>query len=444
LKKNISILLVLLITVISKSQTTGYIYTPTCYGSQTTLSGTSILADTSIAMWQWDINGDGIYDFNTKLVNYFFTATDSVAVKLKVTPNYGTADSITKFVVINPLPNVNFMADNLCALSAAKYINISTISSGNIVSANNLWDFNNDGTPDLTGGDTVFYTCGTPQTYLTKLTCTSDKGCAAFAIKTTTVYSIPVSDYLVSDSCIGDATTFMNMSSISNPDYFIWNFGDGTQLTTSFLADNATHVYPHTGAYSTSLIASTINGCKDTSYFTFRINHLPDLTITVRGTTTFFEGGSVGLIANSSTALSYLWNTSETTDSIHVTQGGGYFVTATDISGCKALSGVNVTKNEIPNLVIVSSNILTPNGDGINDYLMIDNKEAFSQCKLQVYNAWNDLVFSADGYNNDWDGKTSAGSPLPDGAYYYLITCDDKPMLKGTINILLKGNTNSH
>jgi gliding motility-associated-like protein len=444
LKKIITLFIVLSLTKFGFSQTANFTYSPTCFGSQTILSGSSTLADTAVAMWQWDVNGDGVYDFNNKLISYFFTAMDSVAVKLKVTPNFGTPDSVTKFVVIHPLPNVDFRADNLCALSAAKYINMSSITSGSIVSSSNLWDFNNDGTPDLTGGDTVYYTCGAPQTYITRLTCVSDKGCSAFATKTTTVYPVPVADCIISDTCLGSSTLFHNISTITSPDYFSWNFGDGNQVSTDALSTDATHVYAYTGAYTAKLIAVSIQGCRDTANFNFQIHHLPDLSITTRGGTTFYEGGSIGLIANSTSAISYLWNTTETTDSIHVTQAGGYFVTATDANSCKALSGVNITKSEVPDLVTVSSNILTPNGDGINDYLIIDNKEAYKECRLQVYNAWNDLVYSVDGYNNDWDGRTSAGNALPDGAYYYLITCDSKEMLKGTINILLKDNTNSH
>ena len=249
------------------------------------------------------------------------------------------------------------------------------------------------------------------------------------------VYPTPIASFTVADTCLKENTQFTNTTTISSPDFYLWNFGDGVQVSTS---GDASHTYSSIGSYHVSLIAVTTNGCRDTSSTTtFKINPLPVVTITTRpqGDTIFFNGGSVTLIANG--AASYLWNTSASTDSIAVAQSGSYSVMGTDARGCSAMANINVINKAIPDTVAVSSNILTPNGDGINDYLIIQNKEAYTSCTLNVYNIWNVLVYSKDGYNNDWGG-TYNGKQLPDGAYYYIITCDDKPVLNGNINILLK------
>lgn len=73
-------------------------------------------------------------------------------------------------------------------------------------------------------------------------------------------------------------------------------------------------------------------------------NETPDPTITPDGSATLCEGQSVTL--TSSAAASYLWSTSETTQSIVVSVAGSYSVTVTDAVGNTATSsavGVTVT-----------------------------------------------------------------------------------------------------
>jgi gliding motility-associated-like protein len=67
-------------------------------------------------------------------------------------------------------------------------------------------------------------------------------------------------------------------------------------------------------------------------------------------------------------------------------------------------------------------NVVTPNGDGLNDYLVIDDLDLNrNQTELVIYNQWGDLVFKAAPYKNDWGGQFKS-QPLPDGTYYYLFT----------------------
>ena len=438
MKAIITSFLFLLLVTISFSQTPSFIYTPTCYGNQTTLVASSSLADSASASWKWDLTGSGTYTASGKTIIHLFTTPGTIAVKLKITPNFGTPDSITQNVIIDPLPNVNFRVDNVCAFKVATYYNQSTIATGTI--NQRQWDFNNDGIVDNTSSDTVTYTCGAAQTYQSKLTCISDKGCSAFAVKTTQVFPVPLAQFIVEDSCLGDTTRFKNMTTNNpNPDFYYWTFGDGTHASTT---DAATHIYAAAGHYNTFVVAVTANGCRDTSsVVSFNLNSRPAMSISANGVpslggNTFYDGSTLIVTASGADAY-FWWGNAATTAAITVSQGGVYTVTGTNADGCSSSADITIDKLPIPDSVSVTSNILTPNGDGINDYLVIANKEVYQSCKISVYNIWNVLVYSQDGYNNDWGG-TSNGSKLPDGAYYYLITCDDKPVLKGNINILTK------
>ena len=81
-----------------------------------------------------------------------------------------------------------------------------------------------------------------------------------------------------------------------------------------------------------------------------------------------------------------------------------------------------VTVTPDPSNVCDPFNVVTPNGDDLNQYFVIpclclDNCPAGF---VRIYNQWGDEVFSSEDYQNDWDGMYN-GEPLPDGTYYYIL-----------------------
>lgn len=67
-------------------------------------------------------------------------------------------------------------------------------------------------------------------------------------------------------------------------------------------------------------------------------------------------------------------------------------------------------------------NVITPNGDGVNDALLFPCLEnpLYPKNKITVFNQWGDEVYSASPYLNDWHG-TYNGKDLPVGTYYYIL-----------------------
>ncbi|MFM7853021.1 MAG: gliding motility-associated C-terminal domain-containing protein, partial [Flammeovirgaceae bacterium] len=60
-------------------------------------------------------------------------------------------------------------------------------------------------------------------------------------------------------------------------------------------------------------------------------------------------------------------------------------------------------------------NVITPNGDGKNDFLEIDTifKGLVS---LRIFNRWGDEVYYSKKYENDW-----SGSDLTSGVYFVVL-----------------------
>lgn len=113
-----------------------------------------------------------------------------------------------------------------------------------------------------------------------------------------------------------------------------------------------------------------------------------------------------------------------------------YILTVTDINGCSDIDTIVV--DVLIDYHFVVSNLMTPNGDGYNDTWYIDNVEYYLECEVSIYNRFGNLLYNKTGYMNDWDGK-HAGQNLPDGTYYYVITCPGtNEVFKGGITILRK------
>jgi glucuronoarabinoxylan endo-1,4-beta-xylanase len=96
------------------------------------------------------------------------------------------------------------------------------------------------------------------------------------------------------------------------------------------------------------VVTNTATGCSKTSDgVEVTVNALPTATITPQGPTTFCEGGSVVLQANTGAGLSYKWKkgsnfiSGATQSAYTATEQGNYKVEVTDANGCLKLSCFN-------------------------------------------------------------------------------------------------------
>jgi gliding motility-associated-like protein len=68
---------------------------------------------------------------------------------------------------------------------------------------------------------------------------------------------------------------------------------------------------------------------------------------------------------------------------------------------------------------------ISPNGDGVNDTFVIPNIQSYPNNSLQIFNRWGALIFQANNYQNQWDGRSShaatLGEELPVSTYYYVL-----------------------
>lgn len=81
-------------------------------------------------------------------------------------------------------------------------------------------------------------------------------------------------------------------------------------------------------------------------------------------------------------------------------------------------------------------NMFSPNGDGTNDFLVLNCAEDFPNNSFQVFDRYGNSVYEARRYNNTWDG-TGENGDLPRGTYFYILDLGDgTEVTKGWIQII--------
>ncbi|MBU6119992.1 gliding motility-associated C-terminal domain-containing protein [Hymenobacter siberiensis] len=82
----------------------------------------------------------------------------------------------------------------------------------------------------------------------------------------------------------------------------------------------------------------------------------------------------------------------------------------------------------VPDLQV--PNVITPNGDGQNDYFKVSTVSTTTS-KIEIFNRWGRKVYEQASYANNWGGDNQ-----PAGVYYYLLTASNGAQTKGWIEVV--------
>ena len=204
------------------------------------------------------------------------------------------------------------------------------------------------------------------------------------------------------------------------------------------------------GVYSVTVKVQTPDGCRDSltmwNYIVVNPQPLAEFEADPAISMLSENGGVVNFInyADPSTAMgdqgSFYWDFGDgTVDSIHFsdphtyTTWGDFNVTlhVESNSGCSS----EITHTVVIEQDLIFPNVITPNGDGINDVFAIENlntnineedPDAYRNNRLLVHDRWGNKVYDAKNYDTyAKDGvvypgsKIFDGSGLSDGTYFY-------------------------
>jgi PKD repeat protein len=282
-----------------------------CQGGSVTLDAGGLAG----ATYLWSNNA------TTQTINVTTSGTYSVIVTKS---NGCSATSNSIVVTVNPTPTAPVISAN----GPTTFCNGGNVMLTSSQASGIMWSDNS------TAASINVSASGTYD-----VTYTDANGCSATSAATTvTVNPNPSAPTITANGpttfCTGDSVLLTSNQATGN----VWSTSAMTQsisVTTS-------------GSYSVTY--TDANGCSATSNSTtVSVSNAPAPTITIQGNTALCPGDMVTL--TSSTADTYLWSNSMTTQSITVSAAGTYFVTVTNTNACNgtgASSSVTVTALTAP------------------------------------------------------------------------------------------------
>lgn len=240
-------------------------------------------------------------------------------------------------------------------------------------------------------------------------------------IKVTFVPNINID--LGNDTCSKEAITLNATQPYSNISY-LWSNG----------SKNPILQIPNSGIYWVSAIDSTYQICGDAD--TINVKIIPDAIVSLPNMITMCSHESYILSASqpNNSIYEFLWSNGST-EPIYIisTPDAGIYDISVKVIGCDTVYGS--TNVIVENCEIEIPNIITPNGDGINDLFYITNVEFYPNSEIKIYNRWGKLIYENNNYQGDWDA-----SNYSDGTYYYIFKLNyGKGKIKeynGTISII--------
>ncbi len=207
-----------------------------------------------IQTWSWDFAG-GAPNSSTQHPLVQFNAPGTFPVTLVVVSLQGCTDTITKNIVINPAPVVDFTVGNNCQFDQNTFNNLSSIVTGSITSY--TWDFGDGNTSNQQNPNHTYQQAGT---FNVVLTAVSDSGCVASLSKVLTIWPVPEANFSLNNTCENDTVVITDLSGIvtGNIVGWTWSFGDGSP---NLNQQHPKHIYAGPGPYGVTLTLTSDFGC---------------------------------------------------------------------------------------------------------------------------------------------------------------------------------------
>ncbi len=390
------------------------------------------------------------------VVSFDFETKTSYNVRIKVTDKGGlTYEKIFTILVadINEAPTTLVLTGSTVLENTASGATVGTLSATDpdanssftytLASGNGSTD---NGSFTITGGTlktSAVFDFETKNTYAIRLKVTDAGGLSfekAFTITVTDVNEVPtlvaITDrrvYNVSTSQVVNlsgitggpetAQTTTTTVSTDKPTTFSSISVVGTQIQFTLAAGITT---PQDVVVSVKVKdnGGVANGGVDTLVRTFKlgIDPLPIAT----GPSFITLGATAQLSATGANAINYTWVAvggsgivgSGANINVRPTGTTTYAVVVTNSFGYQATIPLLLTV--IADYKLVPANVITPNGDGVNDKWIIPNIDMYPDNEVKVFDKAGQVVYTKRGYANDWDG-TLNGKKLKEDAYLYII-----------------------
>ncbi len=421
--------------------TPAFTTTTLCAGESTTLSA----AGGSDYTWEYYQNGSLTQIATTYSVSVTPPSGTNVYSVTGVAPCPGSIPD-TKTITVNVTALANLVIAPL--LDITKCLNKDFVFTANVNSSTPL----NDGKPysyswTTLPGNVVAPGINTAASYTTSNNTTSTlvitvNGVCANSTSDTVVVKNLVDDLsiAITNSVITCPNKALTLNSITVGGYPAYSYYWSVNSTTvSNLASLNYTSAPTGGTYSVGI--TVIDSCGYQNFDTDVVVVLPNTlnvvivdSVSVCGNTPF----TLNAIANGGYPdYSYIWslNSDVISNNPHLSfttpaAEGSYsvFVTASDSCGYQA-TDIEII-NVLPPCMVIIPNIITPNGDNVNEYFKLTNLEYHPNTSVIIFDRWGKKVYENSNYNNEWKAEG-----VSDGTFFYIIDVPEDKKYTGFVTV---------
>lgn len=379
-----------------------------CQGNATEFTNASFVSTGNLThLWHFG-NGDTSLDANPSLT---YAQSGTYQVTLTTSTPSGCNDVQVRDVHVYPNPTAGLSASDVCLGNDVVFQNTSSTNGG--ILGKYEWTFG-DGNTAINKTTTLSYNYPEVGTYQVDLVVENANGCSDQTSISVQVNSNPIYpiEYVGAEAvCRGNSVDLeVNSDSLTT---VIWSTSENTKRIS----------VTESGFVQVLLISPENCQYRDTAEVVIyeasdleleeeiTINNGDVATLSVSGSSTYLWTGEA-ILSGANTANPRVSPSSTTT----------YLVESENEFGCASQAEIKVTV--IDNYFLKPMNLFTPDGNGQNDFWVIENIDRYPQCEVSVFDQWGREIFSKSSYSNDWDG-TRSGQQMPEGTYYYTITCPD-------------------
>ncbi len=397
-----------------------------CSGASVTLSVNTASGHT----YQWIKDGTDL----SGQTNSTLAVTQDGAYKVRVTnTTLGCSiETSALAMTVLALPVASFTSSTAatCINNAITFTSTTTADSRATVAY--AWDFGDGSTSTVQNPSKTYTTVASRNVTLTA-SYSGLTGCSnTSAPKTITVSTaqVPVINATANPICTGETSVLSVTGTFTS---YAWT-GPATGST-------ATLNITAPGTYIVNTTES--NGCTGTAQLIVTTKNGFAMSVTANGKPVDNESdllvaAGVPVQLQATGADTYSWAPPDGLDDPAIanpkatpTLETSYTVTGKKVNFCDAVLTFNMKFDAAGNN-FSPPNAFSPNGDTINDLWIIPGAQNYSDCTLSIFTKQGSKVFEQKGYTNNWDG-TYEGKELPQGTYYYVLTCPDQKPVTGHV-----------
>ena len=297
------------------------------------------------------------------------------------------------------------------------------------------YNFRVNGTSVQNGGSTTYTTTTLTNGKIVDVIVTSTGGCLITSSGiTNTVFALPVATTSNNGPiCVGNALSLTGGP--AGMTTYSWTGPNGFTSILQNPSVSVNAIFAIAGVYT--LTITNTSGCTSTANTTVTVNEKPvavagpdqDLKFIfetqMNAELSASETGEWSLISGSGHISDIHSPTTRVTE---LSTGVNKFLWKVLNGNCEDTAEVKIT---IYDLFVPS--VITPDGDGKNDYFKIGEK--IGQVELIIFDRWGNKEYTNGNYLNDWDGRNNKGAELPNDTYFYVLKFENSKIKKGSVLI---------